>query len=61
VLKPNNLLQQLRIAVNGIPTEKHHLIDNLLDQAYQVDPLPDKVLKAIRDHGSLREITVADS
>jgi len=59
VLKPHNLLEQFRIVANGIPAETHHLIDNLLDQAYHVDPLPDMVLKAIREHGSLREITVA--
>jgi hypothetical protein len=35
-------------------------ISDLFGQTYQVDPLSNKILKAIRGNSSLKEITVAE-
>ena len=60
VLKPHNLPKQLRISANDIPAQEYPSIGDLFKQAYQVDPLPDKILKVIRANGSLREIAIAE-
>jgi len=60
VLKPHNLPEQLRILANDLPVQERSSISNLFNQAYQEDPLPDKILKAIKERDSLKEITVAE-
>jgi hypothetical protein len=60
VLKPHNLLEQLRISANDIPDREVPSISYLCIQAYKDDPLPNKVLEAVRQGGSLKEITVAE-
>jgi len=60
VLKPYNLSEQLRISANEISAQEHSSISDLFNHAYHVDPLADKILKAIQEGGSLREITIAE-
>ena len=60
VLKPHHLPEQLYILANDLPVQEQPLLFDLFNQAYQVDPLPEKILKAIREGGSLNEMTVAE-
>jgi hypothetical protein len=60
VLKPHNLPEQLRISANEMPGQEVPLISDLFAQAYSDDPLPYKILEAIRQKGSLKDITVAE-
>ena len=60
VLKLHNLPEQLRISANEMPGQEVPLISDLFTQAYSEDPLPNKILEAIRQRGSLKDITVAE-
>jgi hypothetical protein len=60
VLKPHNLLEQLRISANEMPVQEPPLISDLLSHLYKDDPLPNKILKAISQGDSLKDITVAE-
>jgi hypothetical protein len=60
VLKPHNLPEQLRISANGMPGQEVPSIPDLFAQAYISDPLPNKILKARRQGGSLKDITIAE-
>jgi len=60
VLKPHNLPEQLRISANDMPEQDVPSINHLFTRAYMDDPLPKKILEAIRRGGSLRDITVAE-
>jgi hypothetical protein len=60
VLKSYNLPEQLRISANDIYDREVPSISDLFTQAYNNDPLPNKILKAIRQGGSLQYITVAE-
>jgi len=60
VLKPHNFPEQLRILANDLPVQERPSVSNHFNQAYQEDPLPDKILKAIREGNSLNEITVVE-
>jgi len=60
VLKPYNLPEQLRISANDMPEQDVPSITDLFTQAYRDDPLIKKILEAIRQGGSLRDITVAE-
>jgi len=60
VLKAHNLPQQLRISANEIPVQRFPLIFHLFAQAYKNDLLPSRILEAIRQRDSLKEITVAE-
>jgi hypothetical protein len=60
VLKPYNLPEQMRILANDMPGQQVPSIADLFIQAYKDDPVPSKILEAIRQEGSLREITVAE-
>jgi hypothetical protein len=60
VLKPHNLPEQLRISANDMLECQVPLISDLFTQAYRDDPLPNKILDAIRQGGSLKDITVAE-
>jgi hypothetical protein len=60
VLKPELLQEQLRILANGLPMQDGLSISDLFGQTYQVDPLSNKILKAIQGNSSLKEITVAE-
>jgi hypothetical protein len=59
-LKPHNLLKQVRKWVSDLPVQDYASISDSFHQAYQVDPPPWKILKAIREKHCLREITVAE-
>jgi hypothetical protein len=61
VLKLHNLPEQSRILANGITAEHCPSIRDLFEQAYQADPLPGEILKAIREKGSLKGIAIAES
>ena len=60
VLKPHNLPEQLRILPNDLPIQECPSLLNLFNWAYQEDPLPNRILKAIREGESLKEITTAE-
>jgi hypothetical protein len=60
VLKPHNLPEELRISANDMPVKEVPLISDLLTQAYMDDPLSKKILEAIRQGGSLKDITVSE-
>jgi hypothetical protein len=60
VLKPHNLPEQLKISANAMPDQGVPPISDLVAQAYMDDPLPEKILEAIRQGGSLKDITVAE-
>jgi hypothetical protein len=47
VLQPELLQEQLRILANGLPMQDGLSISDLFGQTYQVDPLSNKILKAI--------------
>jgi hypothetical protein len=49
VLKPHNLPEQLHILANDVLEPELPPKAHLFDQAHQVDPLPNRILKAI--HG----------
>jgi hypothetical protein len=60
VLKPHNLPEQLRISANDTLERQVPLISDRFTQAYRDDPLHNKILEAIRQGGSLKDITVAE-
>jgi len=60
VLKPHNLPGQWRILANGLSVQDHPSIVDLFDLEYEDDQLPNKILKAIREKDSFKEITVAE-
>jgi hypothetical protein len=60
VLKPHNLLEQFRISANDMPGQEVPLLSYHFAQAYTDDPLPRKIIEAIRQGGSLKDITVAE-
>jgi len=60
VLKPYNLPEQLRISANDMPEQDVPSIPDLFIQSYSDDPLPNRILEAIKQGGSLKDITVAE-
>jgi len=60
VLKPQNVPEQLRLLVDSTPAWGHPSVSNLMSKAYQTDPLPGKILEAIRTNSGLQEATVAE-
>jgi hypothetical protein len=60
VLKPHNLPEQLRISANEMSGQEASSISDLFAQAYVDDPLPNRILKAIRQGESLKDITVGE-
>jgi len=60
VLKPHNLPEQLRISANDIPDQEVPSITDHFIQAYKDDPLPSRILEAVRQGASLKEITIAE-
>jgi len=59
-LKPNNLLERLRILANDMPEQEVPSTADIFAQAYMDDPLPNKVLYAISQRDSLKDITIAE-
>jgi hypothetical protein len=60
VLKWDNLAEQLRISANGMSRLVTSSISDLVAQAYPDDPLPIKILNAIRHGDSLKDVTVGE-
>jgi len=60
VLKLQNLPRELRFLADSPPTQGHPSIPDLMTEAYETDPLPGKILEAIRTNGSLKDITIAE-
>jgi hypothetical protein len=60
VLKPHNLLEELRIAANERPGQEASSISDLFATTHMDDPLPNKILEAIRQGDSLKDITVGE-
>jgi hypothetical protein len=48
VLKPHNLPEQLRISANDMPEQDVPSVTDLFAQVYRDDPLPRKILQAVR-------------
>jgi hypothetical protein len=60
VLKPQNLPKELRLLADSPYAQDSPSISDLMTKAYESDPLPAKIMEAIRVNGSLKEITVAE-
>ena len=60
VLKPQNLPKQLRLLADSPPAQGCPSITDLMTEAYKTDPLPGKILEAIRTKNGLQQITIAD-
>jgi hypothetical protein len=60
VWKPHNLPEQLRISANDMPGQEVPTISDLFAQAYMEVPLPHKILNAMRQGESLKDITIAE-
>jgi len=60
VLKPQNLPEQLRISASVSLVQERSWISHLFKEAYKSDPLPGKIIDAIRRNVSLREIAIAE-
>jgi len=60
VLKLQNSQQQLRLLADNAPVLSHPFLSNMFDQAYLPAPLPDNILGAIPENGSLMEIMLPD-
>jgi len=60
VLKPQNLPEQLHLLADSPAMQGRPSLPELFIQAYETDPLPGKILEAIRTNGSLKDITIAE-
>ena len=60
VRKPQNLPEQLSSLVDSPPAQGQPSISDLLIKAYGTDPLPGKILEAIRTNSSVRVISIAE-
>jgi hypothetical protein len=60
VRKLHNLPEQMRISANEMAEQEVPLKSDLFAQTYPGDPLSNKILKAIRQEDSLKDITVAE-
>jgi hypothetical protein len=60
VLKLHNLPKELHLLADSPPAQGHPSISDLMTEAYETDPLPGKILEAIRTIGSLKHIMVAE-
>jgi hypothetical protein len=58
VLKPHNLQEQLRISASKMPGQEAPTISDFFAQACGKDPLVKKIVEAIRQGDSLKDITV---
>jgi len=59
-VKPHNLPEQLMIVANETTVQESPSIYDLFVPAYEEDPLPNKILKAISQGDCLQEMTVAE-
>jgi len=60
VLKPQNLPEQSHLFAASQHAEGGPSISDLMGYAYQTNPLPGKILDAIRTNSGLQEIAVAE-
>ena len=60
VLKPQNVPEQFRLLADSPPAQGRPSIPDLMIKAYQTDPLPGKIMDAIRTNCGLQEITVTE-
>jgi len=60
VLKLQNLPGELRLLADSPPGQGRPSIPDLMTEAYETDPLPGKIVKAVRMNGSLKDITIAE-
>jgi len=60
VLKPQNLLRELRLLAVSLPIQGRPSISDLMTEAYATDPVPGKILETICTNGSLNDITVTE-
>jgi hypothetical protein len=58
VLKSQNLPKEFRLLAHDPPAQGRPSISELITEAYTADPLPGKIIEAIRTNGSLKDITV---
>jgi len=60
VLKPQNLPKELCLLADCPPAQGSPSISDLMTKAYRTDPLPGKMLEAIRTNSGLLKITVTE-
>ena len=60
VRKPQNLPGELRVLAHSPPAQGRPSIPDLMTEAYETDPLPGKILKAVSTNGSLKDTTIAE-
>jgi len=60
VLKPRNQPEQLRLLADSPPAQGRPSISDLMTEAYETDPLPGKILEAIRTKQGLQENTIGE-
>jgi hypothetical protein len=60
VSKPDNVPEQLRISANNVSEQAYPSIVDRCDQAYQDDPQPSRILKAMREGDSFKEMTIVE-
>jgi len=60
VLTQQNLPEKLHLLADSPPTPGHPSFSNLIMKPYETDPLPGRILEAIRVKNGLQEITIAE-
>jgi len=60
VLKPRNLPEQLRLLEDSLPIQGCPSISEFMTEAYETDPLPERILEAIRMKSGMEEITIVE-
>jgi len=59
-VKPQNLPEQLRLWADSPPAQGRPSISDPIMEAYETDPLPGKILEAIRTKNWLQEIIIPE-
>jgi len=60
VLKPRNLPEQVCVLEDSPPIQGRPSISECMTEAYETDPLPGRILEAIRMKSGMEETTIAE-
>jgi len=60
ILKPQNLPEELCLLADSPPAQGHPSISKLCTTRYVSDPLPGRILEAIRTNTQWKEITIVE-
>jgi len=60
VVTPHHKLEQLHLLADSQPIQGCLSLAELLAEAYKTDPVPGKILEAIRANNEWRDITIAE-